>query len=73
MLGLGKGTVKKLPLIDLLMDLAFPQPLADGTLTGAQQRNIPGTPVLRVQISSPPVDLSGSISTIILIMIMIHL
>tara|TARA_S200000501_G_scaffold105404_1_gene98793 strand:+ start:1603 stop:3204 length:1602 start_codon:yes stop_codon:yes gene_type:complete len=47
MLGLGKGLLKRLPLLDLMMDLAFPQPLADGTLTNAQQRNIPGTPVVR--------------------------
>jgi len=58
MLGLGKGLLKRLPLIDLLMDLAFPQPLADGTLTGAQQRNIPGTPIMRSNSSSPPPNLS---------------
>ena len=58
MLGLGKGLLKKLPLIDLLMDLAFPQPLADGTLTGAQQRNIPGTPVMRNNSTPPPPNLS---------------
>ena len=58
MLGLGKGLLKRLPLIDLLMDLAFPQPLADGTLTGAQQRNIPGTPVMRSNSTPPPPNLS---------------
>ena len=58
MLGLGKGLFKKLPLIDLLMDLAFPQPLADGTLTGAQQRNIPGTPIMRSNNTPPPPNLS---------------
>ena len=58
MLGLGKGLLKKLPIIDLLMDLAFPQPLADGTLTGAQQRNIPGTPVMRSNNTPPPPNLS---------------
>ena len=58
MLGLGKGLLKKLPLIDLLMDLAFPKPLADGTLTGAQQRNIPGTPVMRSNSTPPPPNLS---------------
>ena len=57
MLGLGKGLLKRLPLIDLLMDLAFPQPLADGTLTGAQQRNIPGTPVMRSNSTPPPPNL----------------
>jgi len=57
MLGLGKGLFKKLPLIDLLMDLAFPKPLADGTLTGAQQRNIPGTPVMRSNSTPPPPNL----------------
>ena len=57
LLGLGKGLVKRLPLIDLLMDLAFPQPLADGTLTGAQQRNIPGTPVMRSNSTPPPPNL----------------
>ena len=40
------------------MDLAFPQPLADGTLTGAQQRNIPGTPVMRSNSTPPPPNLS---------------
>ena len=57
LLGLGKGLLKRLPLIDLLMDLAFPQPLADGTLTGAQQRNIPGTPVMRSNSTPPPPNL----------------
>ena len=28
------GFAKRLPILDLLLDLAFPQPLADGTLTG---------------------------------------
>ena len=57
-LGLGKGLLKKLPLLDLLTDLAFPQPLADGTLTGAQQRNIPGVPVMRSNSTPPPPNLS---------------
>ena len=29
-----KGAAKKVPILDLLLDLAFPKPLADGTLTG---------------------------------------
>ena len=29
-----KGFAKRLPILDLLLDLAFPKPLADGTLTG---------------------------------------
>ena len=29
-----KGFAKKIPILDLLLDLAFPKPLADGTLTG---------------------------------------
>tara|TARA_R100001163_G_C5060708_1_gene197551 strand:- start:883 stop:2385 length:1503 start_codon:yes stop_codon:yes gene_type:complete len=29
-----KGVAKKIPILDLLLDLAFPKPLADGTLTG---------------------------------------
>ena len=31
-----KGIAKKIPILDLLLDLAFPKPLADGTLTGNQ-------------------------------------
>ena len=35
LLGAGvKGFAKKIPILDLLLDLAFPKPLADGTLTG---------------------------------------
>jgi len=29
-----KGFAKKIPILDVLLDLAFPKPLADGTLTG---------------------------------------
>ena len=29
-----KGAAKKVPILDLLLDLVFPKPLADGTLTG---------------------------------------
>ena len=32
--GGAKGVAKKIPILDLLLDLAFPKPLADGTLTG---------------------------------------
>jgi hypothetical protein len=59
MLALGKGTAKKAPLIGTALDLAFPQPLADGTLTSAQKMQIPGTPVLKTNTPSPPVDMSG--------------
>ena len=59
MLALGKGTAKKAPLIGTALDLAFPQPLADGTLTSAQEMQIPGTPVLKTNTPSPPVDMSG--------------
>ena len=59
MLALGKGTAKKAPLIGAALDLAFPQPLADGTLTNAQKMQIPGTPVLKTNTPSPPVDMSG--------------
>ena len=59
MLALGKGTSKKAPLIGTALDLAFPQPLADGTLTSAQKMQIPGTPVLKTNTPSPPVDMSG--------------
>ena len=34
--GGAKGIAKKIPILDLLLDLAFPKPLADGTLTGNQ-------------------------------------
>ena len=59
MLALGKGTAKTAPLIGTALDLAFPQPLADGTLTGAQKMQIPGTPVLKTNTPPPPVDMSG--------------
>ena len=59
MLALGKGTAKKAPLIGAALDLAFPQPLADGTLTNAQKMQIPGTPVLKTNTPPPPVDMSG--------------
>ena len=59
MLALGKGTAKKAPLIGTALDLAFPQPLADGTLTSAQEMQIPGTPVLKTNTPPPPVDMSG--------------
>ena len=32
--GGAKGVAKRIPILDLLLDLAFPKPLADGTLTG---------------------------------------
>ena len=59
MLALGKGTAKTAPLIGTALDLAFPQPLADGTLTSAQEMQIPGTPVLKTNTPPPPVDMSG--------------
>ena len=59
MLALGKGTAKTAPLIGTALDLAFPQPLADGTLTNAQKMQIPGTPVLKTNTPPPPVDMSG--------------
>ena len=59
MLALGKGTAKKAPLIGTALDLAFPQPLDDGTLTNAQKMQIPGTPVLKTNTPPPPVDMSG--------------
>ena len=59
MLALGKGTAKKAPLIGTALDLAFPQPLADGTLTSAQEMQIPGTPVLKTNTPPSPVDMSG--------------
>ena len=47
------GFAKRLPIMDLLLDLAFPKPLADGTLESAQRMNIPGTPVIRSNDSTP--------------------
>ena len=47
------GFAKRLPIMDLLLDLAFPKPLADGTLENAQRMNIPGTPVIRSNDSTP--------------------
>lgn len=59
MLALGKGTAKTAPLIGTALDLAFPQPLADGTLTSAQEMQIPGTPVLKTNTPPSPIDMSG--------------
>ena len=36
------GFAKRLPILDLLLDLAFPKPLADGTLTGNSASVISG-------------------------------
>ena len=50
-----KGAAKKVPILDLLLDLVFPKPLADGTLTG-NQNNLP-------DLSPVPFNMTGESET----------
>ena len=56
-----KGAAKKVPILDLLLDLVFPKPLADGTLTG-NQNNLSGN-VYSPDLSPVPFNMAGESET----------